>query len=349
MKDYKHIETEKNKILQKNTSDNQQPPPPAAYYRDPQTGLWKASATPTTQSEHKNPLLQPTVQKKETIASLIAKSAVRLAQSGIDTPRNDAELLLAFCLQTQLTGLYKVWNEPVPEEINQKYEIILEKRTQRMPVSYITGTVFFYGLEFIVDHRVLIPRPETELLVQKVIEYAKSWSSISKNLVFADVGTGSGVIAISSAYNLNFLKIYAIDISENILDLTRLNAARYNFESSINFLKGNLLEPLPEPAHLIVANLPYISNSEFLTLPPEITQHEPKEAFLAGEDGLWHIRHLLAMAPEYLLKGGKILLEIGEKQAAAVTSIAKEHFPLSLCETFKDLAGKDRVVVIHTN
>lgn len=346
MNDFKFIQSEKKKV--QNSSPKTSSTTSAKIMRDPASGLWKKNEEVKIKEPKVDEISIPASQKKETVASLIAKSAVRLAQIGIDTPREDAEILLAFCLKTNRTGLYKLWREEVPSNLQVAFEEAVEKRVQRIPVGYITGKVSFLGLEFLVDQRVMIPRPETELMVQKIIELAKSWKEVTEYLIFADVGVGSGAISISCVYNLNFLKVYAIDISQDILEVARINTAKYHFENSITFLQGNLLEPLPEPAHIIAANLPYITNQEYQMLEPEIIRHEPKEALIGGNDGLWHIRNLLEMAPENLLKGGKIFLEIGEKQAKTVEKISKQHFPFAIVEVIKDLAGKERLVIVHT-
>lgn len=318
--------------------------------RDPNTGLWTTAVEENSPKEETaaEQVLKQVTPQRQTIASAIAATSVRLARAGIDAPRQDAEILLAHAMNLTTPQLYQVWTEEIPSAAAQRYEDLILQRLQRIPVAYITGMAFFYGLPFVIDKRAMIPRPETEVMVERIIEHAKGWHEVTKYLVFADVGVGSGVITVSCAYHLNFLKLYAIDITENILELARINATKYHLEQNITFLQGNLLEPLPEPAHMIVANLPYISNAEFATLEPEVTQHEPKEALLAGDDGLWHIRELLKQAPERLLKGGKIFLEIGETQADAVVNMAKEHFRLASCEVVKDLAGKDRIVIIHT-
>lgn len=345
MKDFQFIYSEKQKEKQSKRQDAKS----TKIARDPVTGLWK-NVIPTESTKISPKELSKVKPKSsETVASLVAKTAVRLAQVGISTPRQDAEILLAFCFSTNLSGLYTLWREPIKEDLAEQYEAIVQRRLQREPVAYITGTVSFYGLNFMIDGRAMVPRPETELMVQKIIETAKTWAGVREFLVCADVGTGCGAIAIACAYHLNFLKIYGIDISDDILDLARLNAAQYHFENSIAFLKGNLLEALPEPVHVVIANLPYIAESEFEKLEPEIKNFEPKEAFLAGKDGLWHIRNLLTMAPEYLLRGGKIFLEIGDQQAQATQAIVNQYFTFARCEVLKDMAGKDRLLIVHTS
>jgi len=188
---------------------------------------------------------------------------------------------------------------------------------------------------------VLIPRPETELLVEKAIEISQ------RRAVVADVGTGSGAIAVSLAVHLPQVLVYATDASPGALEVAARNCRRHGVEDRVHLLQGHLLEPLPEPVDLIAANLPYVSRAELAQLPPEINCYEPREALDGGPDGLDHIRRLLAQAGEHLKPGGVVLLEIGATQGQAVIALAQRHLSVARVEIVVDYAGLDRVVVVE--
>jgi len=166
--------------------------------------------------------------------------------------------------------------------------------------------------------------------------------------VVADVGTGSGAIAVSLAVHLPQALVYATDASPGALEVAARNCRRHRVEDRVHLLQGHLLEPLPEPVDLIVANLPYVSQAELAQLPPEISRYEPREALDGGSDGLDHIRCLLAQAREHLKPGGVVLLEIGATQGEAVVALARRHFLAARVEIAPDYAGLDRIVMVRT-
>ena len=232
------------------------------------------------------------------------------------------------------------------------YRELIERRRQHEPVAYIIGHKEFYGLDFYVDRRVLIPRPETELLVEKGLEIGRA---ASHSLTIADVGTGCGAIAISLAAHLPQAIIYALDASSAALEVATLNCCRHGLEGCVHLLQGDLLSPLPEPVDLIVANLPYVSWAEWEQLLRTITSYEPRSALDGGPDGLEAIRRLLAQARSHLKPQATILLEIGATQGAAVTDLVRHsfdklrtpHFSTATVEVVQDYAGLDRMVVIE--
>lgn len=265
-----------------------------------------------------------------------------LAQAGVAEPRLDAEVLLAHALGLSRAKLHAQFKRKLSPAELASYRQFIERRAQREPVAYIVGHKEFYGLDLFVDNRVLIPRPETELLVERGIEIAQA-----RNLrLIADVGTGCGAIAISLAVHLPQALIYATDTSSGALEVATCNCRRHGVQDRVRLLQGHLLEPLPEPVELIVANLPYVSKAEWAQLPPEINRYEPREALDGGSNGLDHIRQLLAQAGDYLKPGGAILLEIGATQGAAVVALARRHFPTARVEIARDYAGLDRVVMV---
>lgn len=271
--------------------------------------------------------------------------AVRtLPRSNNDSPRLDAEWLLGHVVGLTRAQLHAHPGRKLNAAEWSTYRQLIERRRQHEPVAYIVGHKEFYGLDFRVDRRVLIPRPETELLVEKGLEKGRS---ASHPLAIADVGTGCGAIAISLAMHLPQAIIYALDASPQALEVAALNCRRHGVEGRVHLLHGDLLSPLPEPVDLVVANLPYVSRAEWEQLPPNITAYEPRLALDGGLDGLEAICRLLAQAWPYLKPQATILLEIGATQGTAVTYLARHYLPAATVEVVQDYAGLDRMVVIE--
>lgn len=217
-------------------------------------------------------------------------------------PALEAEMLLAYVLRTPRTYLFAHPETKVRFTDETKFWQLVKRRLEGEPIAYITSEKEFYGLRLKVDRRALIPRPETEELVLEALR-------LKPGLV-ADVGTGSGAIALALAAHLPKAKIYATDISEEALDLARENAARLGLGHRIKFLKGHLTEPLPESVDLVVANLPYIISSWIDKLPKEIKDFEPRLALDGGADGLLYYRELFQTAASKLRSGGRLLYEL---------------------------------------
>jgi release factor glutamine methyltransferase len=228
----------------------------------------------------------------------------------------------------------------------------------REPLAYIVGQREFYGLRFKVGRGVLVPRPETEMLVGEAIGIAKRLSSPSplgrggqgerlSPLLIADVGTGSGAIAVSLAKNLPNAFLYATDTSLRTLAIAKSNATTHVVEERIAFLVGSLLSPLPEPVDIIAANLPYLPTSRIPALEPEVRCYEPRRALDGGRDGLDLVRRLLRQSPGYLKEGGAILLELDPEQMEAAEAFALGVHPQAKARRVKDLAGMERVLVIE--
>jgi release factor glutamine methyltransferase len=231
-------------------------------------------------------------------------------------------------------------------EQTSAYSAIIQRRISHEPAAYITGHKEFYGLELQVARPVLIPRPETELLVEKAIELATT--VFTRPCIIADVGTGCGAIAVTLATNLFQAKIYATDISGAALEIARSNCHRHGVSERVTLLQGDLLDPLPEPVHLIIANLPYVRNSELVKLSPEISRFEPLLAVSGGANGLEMMERLVSQAEGNLLPGGAVLLEIGHDQGQVACELARKHLPESKISVTTDLGGLDRVVSILT-
>jgi len=276
-------------------------------------------------------------------------------------PRLGAEVLLGHVLGVSRAHLLAHPERALTPAEQVAYERLVERCAQGEPLFYLTGHREFYGLDFLVDRRVLIPRPETELLVEQAL------AVISPAAVVVDVGTGSGCIAVTLAVHLfstpsppapplpklrerglGVRALYATDLSPAALEVARANAARHGVAGQITFLQGDLLAPLPEPADVIVANLPYVARDEWdrLAAEPNVAGFEPAIALDGGRDGLDLFRRFFNQAPAHLAPGGTILLEIGAGQAGAVTQLARQAFPQAQVAIRRDYAGLDRIVSI---
>ncbi len=279
-----------------------------------------------------------------TVHYLLKIAYQRLAEAGCDTPRLDGEVLLGHALQQERTWLYANFNTSIaPSQLNL-FDRLLQRREQREPVAYLVGHKEFYGLEFEVSSAVLIPRPETELLIETALKIPKNPKS---SLSIVDVGTGSGCLAITLAKHLPMASISAIDISPDALQIARQNATRHHVNSQIIFYQGDLLQPIPHAVEMIVSNPPYLSRAELITnVYPEVGHYEPALALVGGEDGLAIIRQLLIQAKEKLKPNGTLLVEIGFTQGQAVAQLAQAHFPNDSIEIKQDLAGLDRLLVV---
>jgi release factor glutamine methyltransferase len=274
----------------------------------------------------------------------LRRAAERLRQAGVDSPELDAELLLAHLLGVSRAYLLAHPERSLSPSEEQAHAALLRRRANREPLPYLTGRREFYGLDLLVNPHVLIPRPETELLVELALAVAPPASP----LLVADVGTGSGAIAVALAVHLPQALIYASDVSSEALALAGENARRHGVAERIRFLCGDLCSPLPEPVHLLVSNPPYLSDADLAEAPPEVARFEPREALYGGADGLAAIRRLLAGAGPFLLPGGALLLEIGAAQGAAARELARRSFPAASIEVRPDYAGLDRLLLVRT-
>lgn len=282
--------------------------------------------------------MNPTLAK-----DLLAAAVVRLLAARDDTAQLDAEVLLMYLLGFTRAQLYARLNEPVTEEQTAAYQQLVDRRAQGEPVAYITSHREFMALDFYVDRRVLIPRPETELLVEYTIKKMAEKGWINEDMPIVDIGTGSGVIAVYLALRFPKAKIYATDISPEALQVAEINAKRFEVENRINFLQGNLLEPLPELAQTIVSNPPYTVLSQ---VEPNVARYEPNIALDGGTKGLAIYRELLGQARQHLRRPGLISLEIGSEQANDVSNLGRFFFPGCQIELYKDYANLDRVVIL---
>ncbi|NLG33662.1 MAG: peptide chain release factor N(5)-glutamine methyltransferase [Syntrophomonadaceae bacterium] len=274
-----------------------------------------------------------------TIKEILLWTTRYFQNKGIQEPRLEAEVLLARALQKDRVYLYINYDSPVnPDELAIMHDFVA-RRARGEPIAYITGSKEFMSLNFKVDPSVLIPRPDTEVLVETAINLLQA----KDNPRICDVGTGSGAIAISLAYYLRDAIVYATDISEKALEIARENAAANKV--TVYFYQGSLLLPVmnEEKFDLITANLPYITVEEYRELDIEISRFEPETALIAGGDGLDLYRQLLPQAMDRLNTGGYLLLEIGSNQAAKALEMTSKYQGVEL---IRDLSGHNRVVKV---
>jgi len=263
-------------------------------------------------------------------------------QKGIESARLNAELLLAEILNCKRLELYLSFDKPVKDEEVNQYRTFVKRRGNREPLQYILGYVEFYGLTFSVNKSVLIPRQETEILIETILNQ----SDKNAELRILDIGTGSGNIPVSLAHHLPNAKIVAVDKSSEALSVAENNAAKNHVSEKITFLQINILNsPMPQEVtyDVIVSNPPYVSQTEFTTLQKEIVEYEPDFAVTDFNDGLTFYRKILELAKKHLNENGKIYFEVGAGQADKVKSLF-DLFGFSSIKIWKDYSNIARVV-----
>jgi len=283
-----------------------------------------------------------------TISEALKSTTEIFWKKDIETPRVEAELLLGHILDLKRTEFYLNSQRILSSEEEERLRHLIGQRLTGKPLQYVIGETEFFGLRFKVDARALIPRPETEVLVSKVLEYFQKEKKESDPLKLIDIGTGAGNIAIALASHLENSLVYATDISSNALSLAKENAEINKVESRIEFLCGDLFEPLKdkgleEKIDAVVSNPPYVQKEEKQILPKEVRDFEPEVALFA-EEGLY--RSIIDQSASFLKKGQGILaLETGYGQAEKVRNIIQANGKFASTEIFKDLAGIERVVM----
>ena len=311
------------------------------------------------------------------IRSLLQAAFVRLDTAGVDAPKTTARVLLA-----QALGKPKEWlvahDDFVPDETAvAAFQALLSRVAAREPMAYVLGHREFYGLDFAVDKRVLIPRPETEMLVERALEEVRSEKSevrsgddggrktedgastvfrLPSSVSAIDIGTGSGAVPVALAKHAPEIRLMATDVSADALAVARGNAARHGVAERITFLQSDLLADVPvewlRDVRVLTANLPYVTTEEIEGLQPEIQAHEPRVALDGGMDGLDLVRHLLTQVRDLVAMQQAPCLraaffEFGATQGAAVLAAAQAILPFARCEILKDLAKLDRVLSVR--
>ena len=282
-----------------------------------------------------------------TLAHALQQSAHVLAVNGVEDHNTEARMLLSHVTRLSPVQIYTEPDQTLSHEDKAKLMELVARRLGHEPAAYILNHKEFYGLNFYVDHRVLIPRPETETLIDVALEFAHRRSlSLGSPILVADIGTGCGAIAISLALNLPGSKVYATDLSSPALGVARLNCRLHQVKKQVELLLGDLLGPLPGPVDLIVANLPYIKNSVIADLSPEIAQFEPRIALDGGESGLDCIQRLLLQVSPKINTGGRLILEIGQGQEKDISRLIHSILNKADFTFVKDLNGINRAVTI---
>lgn len=277
-----------------------------------------------------------------TVLEAINRSTEFLEKKNIESPRTNAEHLLAHVLKCKRLDLYLAFDRPLKENETDIYRELIVRRGKTEPLQYIVGTVEFYGLEFKVNPSVLIPRPETELLIEKILESVNKEDSLK----ILDIGTGSGNIAVSLAKNLSNSTLTAIDISEDAIEVAEENSELNNINGQISFYKIDFVNEQgfnESNFDLIVSNPPYVSINDYSELSPELKDHEPKIALTDNKDGLNFYSEISKKAQTLLNKNGKLFFEVGMGQAEEVKTILIQN-SFSDIEIFKDYSNIERVV-----
>ena len=282
----------------------------------------------------------------ESVGEALRTGAEYLRKAGIATARLDAEVLLRRVLGVDKAEFYLGLNLALDAAAEREFQKRLLRRAGREPVAYITGHKEFWSLDFVVTPAVLIPRPETELLVELALKLSTPSSGSSPRTIL-DLGTGSGAIAVSLAQELALARVCAVDVSSAAVEIARLNAQRHCLEERMEFFCGDLFEPVAEEREefdLIVANPPYIRSGDLAGLAPEIREWEPITALDGGADGLLYYRRIIAAAWDYLKIGGFILLELGDVMGEAVARLFADAGGFEPAQVYRDYAGKERVI-----
>uniref|UniRef100_A0A7C5EQV6 Release factor glutamine methyltransferase n=1 Tax=Desulfobacca acetoxidans TaxID=60893 RepID=A0A7C5EQV6_9BACT len=288
-----------------------------------------------------------------TILRVLRWTTKYFQEKAVSEPRASAEILLAHVLGLSRLDLYLRHDQPLTPDELAHYKELIRRRRRGEPVAYITGHKEFWSLDFLVTPATLIPRPETEVLVEAVLEVFRERDLkppippyASPPSLALDLGAGSGAVVVALAKELPELTWVAVDLSEAALQIARLNARRHLVAERVHFFRGDLLTGLKAAPRfaLIVANLPYVSQREWEALPPDIRDYEPPEALLGGPDGLALLRPAASQAHHYLCPGGWLALEVGAGQAGEVSAFLKDTGAYDSLHTLPDYQGIPRVV-----
>jgi release factor glutamine methyltransferase len=287
-----------------------------------------------------------TAGTQRTVRRVLMDGTQFLRDAGIESARLDAEVLLGRALDKERADIYLGMESTLNDSDEKIFRESLTRRAQGEPVAYITGHKEFWSLDFVVTPDVLIPRPETELVVELTLEGA-IMATTKAPLKILDIGTGSGVIAIALAKELPAAEIWAVDVSAAALNIAEVNARRHGVAERIKFLDGDLFNPIAELGRrfdVIISNPPYVLSKEIANLGREVRDWEPKMALDGGPDGLDCYRQIIGGAHTYLAPEGRVLLEIGDDQGTAVAGLFVRAEGFEAATIFQDYAGKDRVI-----
>jgi release factor glutamine methyltransferase len=282
-----------------------------------------------------------------TIAEAITRGAAQLSERGVPNARLDAEVLLSHIFTRDRAWLITHRDEALDEATRTLFEAVVNRRARREPLQYITGEQEFWGLDFRVTPDVLIPRPETELVVESALKIIQA---ASRPVTIIDLCAGSGCIAVSLAKESGTARIFATDTSARALAVARENARKHDVSDRIRFLEGDLFGPLAEldlhgMVDLIVSNPPYVRSGDLPALQPEVRDFEPELALIAGPEGTEIQQRIIDTAPEFLKKDGSLIMEMGQGQSDSLMRIVNDAGRYEIPEIMKDLAGIERVIV----
>lgn len=280
---------------------------------------------------------EPRAATAETVGAVLADAFARLRAAGVPEPDADTQVLAAHALGTSRTGVFAAARDVMPAAAAARFEALLARRVQREPVAYLTGEREFWSLPLAVDQRVLIPRPDTEVLVEAALRRCSAAATV------LDCGTGSGAVALALATELPDARVWASDRSTAALAVARANGARH--APRVRFVAGDLLASFrDEVFDLLVSNPPYLRADEIVGLEPEVRDFEPRQALAGGPDGLDALRVLVADGARVLRPGGWLLLEVGAGQAETVVGFLELREPYTDTLVERDYAGIPRVV-----
>ncbi len=284
-----------------------------------------------------------------TLRDVLTRGRRMLIQAGQDSDRLDTQVLLEHVLGIDRAVLYAHPEREVTIEQERQFLALIERRMQGEPIAYIIGHEEFYGLDFVVDTRVLIPRPETEMLVENALRLVRERLDAKQIPLVADIGTGSGAIPITLAVEEARLpSLYAVDISTDALAIAQQNCQLHHVEQRVHLLHGDLLMPLPEPVDILIANLPYVGTDEVDVMTRDVLDYEPHQALFSGPNGLDLLQRFFEQvrATEKLKLHGVMLLEIGYHQRALLTQLLANLWPRAIVTFQKDYAGWDRMLQV---
>jgi len=284
-----------------------------------------------------------------TLAEAINNAANLLSTAGITNARLDAEVLLSHIIVKDRVWLITHRDDVLDEKLQRNFADMIQRRTRREPLQHIIGNQEFWGLVFKVSPDVLIPRPETEFIVEAALAIVQDRNTLVRII---DLCTGSGCIAVSLAKELTAARVIATDVSEKALAVARENTRRHGVSEHIRFLLGDLFEPLEEldirgQMDIIVSNPPYVQAGVLSTLQPEVRDYEPEIALISGPEGTEMAKRIIQRAPEYLKKNGALIMEMGLGQAKALTRMVEATGAYGYSELLKDLAGIERVLIVR--
>jgi len=283
-----------------------------------------------------------------TVLEVIQRSSDFLARKGVESPRLQIELLLAHVLQMPRMKLYLNFDKVLAEAELETLRGLVKRRSEREPLQHIVGSTSFCGLDISVNRDVLVPRPETELLAEQAVSFLSTFAGRSPSVL--DFGTGSGCLAITVAVKIQEAFVHAIDISESALVVARENVVRLGVVDRVVYHCGDGFGVLPANFQfdLVMSNPPYIASAEIETLDPEVRDFDPRLALDGGADGLDFYRRLALESPTRLKPGGKLMLELGDGQAGAVSEFLTQH-GWTVESVLKDYPGRERILIAHRN